>query len=122
MPAPAVAPQGIRVTKQNETTFTIAWQPLPRDKTNGVITNYKVSWILSHIGRAKRTAVGDAFTGTEQGTQFVLHSLRLCAQYEVRVAAATVAGSGPNATHNITTSRKHNITVYSISSNFIIIL
>ncbi|KXJ09851.1 Down syndrome cell adhesion molecule-like [Exaiptasia diaphana] len=119
---PDIAPQGIEVTEQNKTTFIIAWQPLPRNKVNGKITMYKIVWALRHIGRAKRMAVGDTFTGTTKGTQFVLLGLRLCAQYEVHVAAATVAGLGPNATQGVTTSRPgepHNLKPRRIGKSFI---
>ncbi|KXJ10725.1 Down syndrome cell adhesion molecule-like protein 1-like [Exaiptasia diaphana] len=119
---PDIAPQGIEVTEQNKTTFIIAWQPLPRNKANGKITMYKIVWALRHIGRAKRMAVGDTFTGTTKGTQFVLLGLRLCAQYEVHVAAATIAGLGPNATQGVTTSRPgepHNLKSRRIGKSFI---
>ncbi|KXJ10726.1 Receptor-type tyrosine-protein phosphatase F, partial [Exaiptasia diaphana] len=103
---PDVASYGIRVLKQNETTFTIAWKPLQKNEANGNITEYKVVWVVGRFGRPKRMTVADSFTETTQRTQFVLHSLRPCAQYEVRVAAATSIGLGPIATINITTSRE----------------
>ncbi|XP_028518888.1 tyrosine-protein phosphatase Lar, partial [Exaiptasia diaphana] len=112
----------MEVTEQNKTTFIIAWQPLPRNKANGKITMYKIVWALRHIGRAKRMAVGDTFTGTTKRTQFVLQGLRLCAQYEVHVAAATVAGLGPNATQVVTTSRPgepYNLKSRRIGKSFI---
>ncbi|KXJ07186.1 Uncharacterized protein K02A2.6, partial [Exaiptasia diaphana] len=119
---PDIAPQGIEVTEQNKTTFIIAWKTLPRNKANGEITKYKIVWALRHIGRAKRLAVGDTFTGTTKRTQFVLQGLRLCAQYEVHVAAATIAGLGPNATQGVTTSRPgepHNLKSRRIGKSFI---
>ncbi|XP_028516624.1 receptor-type tyrosine-protein phosphatase delta [Exaiptasia diaphana] len=122
---PDIAPQGIEVTEQNKTTFIIAWQPLPRNKANGNIIKYKVVWALRHIGRAKRMAVGDTFTGTTKGTQFVLNGLRLCAKYEVRVAAATKIGLGPNATQDLTTSRPgepHHLRPLTIRRAFIILI
>jgi len=114
-PAPSVAPRDLHVTKNNETMFIVAWQPLTRQEANAIQIDYKITWTLTHIGRAKRETGKETFTATTQESQYVLTNLRLCAEYAVYVAGATQGGLGPNVTTIITTSSEYMVNLSKLT-------
>jgi hypothetical protein len=69
----------------------VRWEPPPDDEQNGVITGYKIRY--RDRGRGARQAE----TATSDGNRrlYVLTDLHKDSEYQVRILAQNVNGSGP---------------------------
>ena len=92
---PSSAPKNIISKKENETTYTISWDPLSRELSNGDVIAYEVSQTLVSGSRTAR-AISSAAIVLENTTDTfkVLSDLKACSKYSVQVRAYTTAGPG----------------------------
>ena len=92
---PSVGPDSVLLSKLNETTFNISWEPLTREKSHGKVILYDVKEeLLSRGRRRKRSPINSRILNTTT-TFVVLYDLPLCSRYNVSVRAYTKAGPGP---------------------------
>jgi len=87
---PADPPQNATLESASSTSIIVRWEPPPRESQNGVLTGYKLKW---RRGGGK----GKSHTVTTDGSRrlYAITDLRKGKEYQVKVAALTVNGSGP---------------------------
>ena len=94
-PVPSFAPSGLTVEEANDITFNVSWRPLPRNESNGVITDYEVSnGYTSQKRRRRADSRPDVQTKTSK-TWILLTGLASCRKYSIKVRAYTSVGPGP---------------------------
>ena len=106
---PSTSPSNIASQPLNETSYKISWDPLPREKSNGVVLAYEMKYKrVYYRGTASSSAA------RYQNTTDTLHGLTLCSTYQVLVRAYTSAGAGPfsAALEIVTTGRSSKDHVY----------
>ena len=108
---PSFAPSNIASQPLNKTSYNISWDPLPREKSNGVVLAYEVKYTRVYY-RGSPTSSAPRY----QNTTDTLQGLTLCSTYHVLVRAYTSAGAGPfSPTLEIfTNGRSSNDHVYRI--------
>ncbi|XP_078327626.1 neogenin-like isoform X5 [Crassostrea virginica] len=86
---PSEAPQNATLETASSTSLIVRWDPPPPDHRNGVITGYKI--------RYKKKGELRSATVTTDGNRrlYALTSLDKKTEYQVRISALTVNGSGP---------------------------
>ncbi|XP_044164303.1 Down syndrome cell adhesion molecule-like protein 1 [Acropora millepora] len=90
---PSTAPSKITSQSLNETTYSISWDPLSRETSNGEVLAYEVKDIrVSHAGSPSLSA--PRYENTTN-TMVTLQELIACSTYHVLVRAYTSAGAGP---------------------------
>ena len=91
----------IRITKYKCTTLwllllitssiTVRWEPPPKESQNGVLTGYKLKWRKSGKG-----SLGSQTVSTDGSRRlYAIAGLKKGKQYQVKISALTVNGSGP---------------------------
>ncbi|KAK2569714.1 Receptor-type tyrosine-protein phosphatase S [Acropora cervicornis] len=101
---PSTAPSNIALQPFNETSYTISWDPLPREKSNGVVLAYEVKYTSVYY-RGSPSSSAPRYQNTTD-TMVTLQGLTLCSTYRVLVRAYTSAGAGPfSPTLEIVTAR-----------------
>ncbi|KAK2554959.1 Receptor-type tyrosine-protein phosphatase delta [Acropora cervicornis] len=101
---PSTAPSNIALQPFNETSYTISWDPLPREKSNGVVLAYEVKYTSVYY-RGSPSSSAPRYQNTTN-TMVTLQGLTLCSTYRVLVRAYTSAGAGPfSPTLEIVTAR-----------------
>ena len=99
----------------NETSYNITWDPLTREKSNGVVLAYEVKYSrVNHVGSPSSSAPRYQ---NATDTLVTLQGLTLCSTYHVLVRAYTSAGVGPfsPALEIVTNGRSSNDHVYCSS-------
>ena len=66
------------------------WEPPPAESQNGVLTGYKLRWRRAGQGGGSQTVSTDA-----SRRLYAIAGLQRGRQYQVKVSALTVNGSGP---------------------------
>ena len=94
-PAPSFAPSGLTLEEANDTTFNVSWRPLPRNESNGVITNYEVSYGYTSQKRRRRADSRADVQANTSKTWILLTGLPPCRKYSIKVRAYTSVGPGP---------------------------
>ena len=94
-PAPRFAPSGLTVEEANDTTFNVSWRPLPRNESNGVITDYEVSYGYTSQKRRRRADSSADLQAKTSKTWILLTGLPPCRKYSIKVRAYTSVGPGP---------------------------
>lgn len=106
---PSVGPAGVSISKANETTFNISWEPLTREKSYGKVVMYDVKQELLSSGKRRKRSPIDSRTLNTTTTFVVLYDLPLCSRYDVSVRAYTTKGPGPYSLPvELQTSREYN--------------
>ncbi|XP_015757056.1 PREDICTED: uncharacterized protein LOC107336496 isoform X2 [Acropora digitifera] len=100
---PSTSPSNIASQPLNETSYKISWDPLTREKSNGVVLVYEVKYTrVYHVG--SQSSFASRYQNTTD-TTVTLQGLTLCSAYHVFVRAYTSAGAGPfNPTLEIVTT------------------
>ncbi|XP_041356167.1 neogenin-like isoform X3 [Gigantopelta aegis] len=85
---PSATPQNFTLEVSSATRIIVRWEPPPLDKQNGIITGYKI--------RYKKSGTKQGKTVTTDGNRnnYALTDLRKGTEYQVRISALTVNGSG----------------------------
>ena len=106
---PSTSPSNIASQPLNETSYKISWDPLPREKSNGVVLAYEVKYTRVYYRGSPSSSAA-----RYQNTTDTLHGLTLCSTYQVLVRAYTSAGAGPFSPtlEIVTTGRSSNYHVY----------
>jgi hypothetical protein len=94
--APTTSPLLVRANKQDSSHFVVSWQPIPRDKANGPITKYELTWTLVMQG-GKVTMISNAKEINSTASSATLDNLITCAMYNISVRGYTSAGPGPHS-------------------------
>ncbi|CAG5130561.1 unnamed protein product, partial [Candidula unifasciata] len=88
---PTAPPQNFTLEVSSSTSLIVRWQPPPQDFQNGIITGYKIR--LRRKGY--RDKEGDTKVTDGNRNTYALTDLRKGTEYQVRIAATTVNGTGP---------------------------
>ena len=91
---PSVSPDNITSNKMNETTYTISWNPLPRNTSNGRVIAYEVNQTTLSTSHTARSVSTPSVLQNTSDTFIVLTDLLSCSVYKVEVRAYTSAGPG----------------------------
>ena len=89
---PSTSPHDITSKKMNETTYTISWNPLPRNTSNGRVIAYEVK--QTKLSTTARSVSTPSVLQNTSDTFIVLTDLLSCSVYKVEVRAYTSAGPG----------------------------
>ncbi|KAF4017080.1 hypothetical protein G4228_009334 [Cervus hanglu yarkandensis] len=87
---PSAAPQNLSLEVRNSKSIVIHWQPPPPAAQNGQITGYKVRYRKA----SRKSDVTEALVSGTQLSQLI-EGLDRGTEYNFRVAALTVNGTGP---------------------------
>ena len=93
--APSFAPSGLTVEEANGTTFNVSWRPLPRNQSNGEITDYEVSYGYTSQKRRRRADSRADVQAKTSKTWILLTGLVSCRKYAIKVRAYTSVAPGP---------------------------
>ena len=74
--------------------FSVRWEPPPKESQNGVLTGYKLKWRKSGKGISGRDGTQTVSTDGSRRL-YAISGLQKGKQYQVRISALTVNGSGP---------------------------
>ncbi|XP_062579893.1 neogenin-like isoform X4 [Saccostrea cucullata] len=87
---PSEPPQNATLETASSTSLIVRWDPPPADHQNGIITGYKIRY-------KTRGASRNGATVTTDGNRrlYALTNLEKDTEYQVRISALTVNGSGP---------------------------
>ncbi|GFO26464.1 neogenin [Plakobranchus ocellatus] len=88
---PSEPPQNFTLEVSSSSSLTVRWQPPPLAAQNGIITGYKI-----RRRRKGDKQGGETFTTAGDRNTYALKDLRRGTEYQVRVAAMTANGTGPN--------------------------
>ncbi|KAL5020555.1 hypothetical protein ScPMuIL_003447 [Solemya velum] len=94
---PTEPPQNFTLETASSTSIIVHWEPPPEDSQNGIITGYKIRYKKSRRGLGTGSRRGDTVTTDSNRRLYVLTSLRKDSEYQIRIAAQTVNGSGPSS-------------------------
>ena len=83
--APSAAPEDIKLKEVTSTSITAMWGPVPCDHRNGNITSYVVRYRKYGGGVFRNEA------NKESTMEFTITGLEPSTEYEIKVAAFTVA-------------------------------
>ncbi|GAB6031907.1 hypothetical protein CHUAL_010299 [Chamberlinius hualienensis] len=86
---PSEMPQNVTLEAASSTSIILRWEPPPPESINGVITGYKIRY--KHKGQRR----GDTVTTDGNRRLYALSSLERGAEYNIKIAALTVNGTGP---------------------------
>lgn len=96
---PADPPQNVTLEADSSRSIIVRWEPPPRESQNGVITGYKLRWRRGKGSRSSAAAasVGKSEVVTTDGGRrlYAISDLRRGTEYQVKISALTVNGSGP---------------------------
>jgi len=86
---PADPPQNVTLEPASSSSIIVRWEPPPRESQNGILTGYKLKW--------RRAGKGSAQTVSTDGSRrlFAITGLRKGREYQVKMTALTVNGTGP---------------------------
>ncbi|XP_046562844.1 LOW QUALITY PROTEIN: neogenin-like [Haliotis rubra] len=86
---PSAAPQNFTLEVSSATRIIVRWEPPALDNRNGIITGYKIRY------KRRGTKQGKTVTTDGNRNNYALTELRKGTEYQVRISALTVNGSGP---------------------------
>ena len=86
---PADPPQNISLEAASSTSIIVRWEPPPKESQNGIITGYKIRW------RPKNKGHSEMVTTDGSRRLYALTGLKRDREYQIKLAAMTVNGTGP---------------------------
>ncbi|XP_050396200.1 neogenin isoform X2 [Patella vulgata] len=86
---PSDVPQNFTLEVSSATRIIVRWEPPPKDKQNGQITGYKIRY------KKKGDRRGEPVLTDGNRNNYALTELQKGTEYQVRISALTVNGSGP---------------------------
>ena len=89
---PADPPQNVSLEASASTSIIVRWEPPPKESQNGVITGYKIRW------RPKGRGQSEVVTTDGSRRLYALTGLKKASDYQIKMAAMTVNGTGPATT------------------------
>ena len=90
---PADPPQNISLEASSSSSIIVRWEPPPKESQNGIITGYKIRW------RPKGKVSGSEMVTTDGSRRlYALTGLKKDKEYQIKMAAMTVNGTGPATT------------------------
>lgn len=88
---PADPPQNVTIEPASSSSIIVRWEPPPKESQNGVLTGYKLKWRKSGKGSS-----GSQTVSTDGSRRlYAISGLKKGKQYQVKISALTVNGSGP---------------------------
>ncbi|XP_071745150.1 neogenin isoform X2 [Lepeophtheirus salmonis] len=87
---PADPPTNVTLEAASSRSILLRWEPPPKESQNGIISGYKLRY--KKKGRGK----SEIFTTDASRRLFVIPKLFVGTEYQVKIAAMTVNGTGPS--------------------------
>lgn len=87
---PSEPPQNATLETASSTSLIVRWEPPPPEHQNGKITGYKIRYKMKGASRNGATVTTDG-----NRRLYALTNLEKLTEYQVRISALTVNGSGP---------------------------
>ncbi|CAD7076874.1 unnamed protein product [Hermetia illucens] len=85
---PSEPPSNVTLEVTSSTSITVHWEPPPEEERNGQITGYKIRYRKLRESPQVKTTPANV-------RHFELNNLDRMSEYQVKIAAMTVNGSGP---------------------------
>ncbi|ELU03642.1 hypothetical protein CAPTEDRAFT_17814, partial [Capitella teleta] len=85
---PSEPPQNVTIETSSSTSLVLRWEPPPEEDQNGRITGYKIRY-------KKRGEQGSSVTTDGNRRMYALTELSRGVEYQLRIQALTVNGTGP---------------------------
>ena len=108
---PGAAPSNVTASPESTTSIKVEWDPVPKCKRNGEITNYIVEVFNSTRDEVRYVNV------SSDDRSVVIRNLQEYANYSVLVYATTAVGEGPPSEYQNTTT--HQPGSYKENNTFI---
>lgn len=102
---PSLPPQNVSVEAVSSSSIVINWQPPPEGAQNGIITGYKIRYKNKQRGEKSGTTV----TAGGNLRTWELNGLERAIEYNIRIQALTVNGSGPASSWFSTETFPHDL-------------
>ena len=109
---PGAAPSNVTASPESTTSIKVEWDPVPKCKRNGEITNYIVE-----VFNSTRDEVRYVRYVSSDDRSVVIRNLQEYTNYSVRVYATTAVGEGPPSEYQNTTT--HQPGSYKENNTFI---
>ena len=95
--APSEGPKGLSFQEVNQTTYNISWDPLARDKRNGIIIGHEIKREKASTKASSKPSIGDTpYSNSTNNCNFALVTgFQPGCNYSISVRAFTSAGGGP---------------------------
>jgi len=88
---PADPPQNVTIEPASSSSIIVRWEPPPKESQNGVLTGYKLKW-----RKSGKSSSGSQTVSTDGSRRlYAISGLKKGKQYQVKISALTVNGSGP---------------------------
>lgn len=97
--------------KSPATSATIVWAPPAVEYQNGIITQYKISYMIYDLQVSERNPVVIFVNGSV--TQNLISNLIPSQNYTVQIAASTTVGFGPYSLPEMYQTRNAGILIYN---------
>ncbi|KAH9523490.1 putative aminophospholipid-translocase [Bulinus truncatus] len=107
---PSEAPRNFTVESTSSKSLRLRWQPPPEDAQNGIITGYKIRYRFKGLDHKNAETLS---TDGERNT-YALTNLQEGTEYQVRIAAMTINGTGPNTPWETVTTLKEDLQEHSV--------
>ena len=85
---PSGPPEGVATVSTSSHSFTMSWDPPPKEHQNGGIVSYEVEY-------REEDSNSTVVNATTRGMRYTAEDLTTDRVYQFRVAATTVNGTGP---------------------------
>ena len=95
-PAPSAPPTSVRVSEVTSSSITLQWGPVDCAHRNGDITGYTVWYKVVGVMNTR-----NMFVSGSSVTEITISNLNPSITYNIRVAAANNAGTGPRSNINL---------------------
>ena len=86
---PADPPQNVTLEAASSKSIIVRWEPPPKESQNGILTGYKLRW------RQKGQRKSEVVTTDGSRRLYAISGLKNGQEYQVKIAAMTVNGTGP---------------------------
>ena len=92
---PSEGPKGISFHQVNQTTYKISWDPLAREKRNGIIIGHEIKHEKASTEARSKPSIGDNTYSNLTNSLALVTGFQPGCNYSISVRAFTSAGGGP---------------------------
>ena len=93
--APLEGPKGVSFQEVNQTTYNISWDPLAREKRNGIIIGHEIKREKASTDARSKSSIGDTTYSNSANCFALVTGFQPGCNYSISVRAFTSAGGGP---------------------------
>ena len=93
--APSEGPKGVSFQEVNQTTYNISWDPLARERRNGIIIAYELKREKASTEARSKPYIGDTTYRNSTNNFALVTGFEPGCNYVISVRAFTSTGGGP---------------------------